>query len=140
MPEAWKEGEPVNVPFASLINKSGNTVTLHTEQFRMLTTASDYGIFVEPPAFRLSYAGLICRTFDSVTIAVTAQHTVWVLISGRLSEQGFVRLLTAAAEARMQALSGRQAKATLSFVPCRQERRWTSLKRKEPSEEEPRHV
>ena len=122
MPEAREEREPACVPFASLINKSGNTVTLHTERpFRMLSTASD------GPGFswsrRLSgsaAAGLICRTFDSVTIAVTAQYTVWVLISGRLSEQGFVRLLTAAAEARMQALSGRQAKATLSFVPCRQ--------------------
>ncbi|WP_434787555.1 ABC transporter ATP-binding protein [Bacillus velezensis] len=115
MPEAQEEREPVNVPFASLINKSGNTVTLHTERpFRMLSTASD------GPGFswsrRLSgsaAAGLICRTFDSVTIAVTAQHTVWVLISGRLSEQGFVRLLTAAAETRMQALSGRQAKGDI---------------------------
>ncbi len=44
---------------------------------------------------------------------MTAQYTVWVLISGRLSEQGFVRLLTAAAEARMQALSGRQAKGDI---------------------------
>ena len=42
MPEAQEEREPVNVPFASLINKSGNTVTLHTERpFRMLSTASD---------------------------------------------------------------------------------------------------
>ncbi len=76
MPEAQEEREPVNVPFASLINKSGNTVTLHTERpFRMLSTASD------GPGFswsrRLSgsaAAGLICRTFDSVTIAVTAQR------------------------------------------------------------------
>lgn len=42
MPEAREEGEPAGVPFASLINKSGNTVTLHTERpFRMLSTASD---------------------------------------------------------------------------------------------------
>ncbi|QHC13082.1 ATP-binding cassette domain-containing protein [Bacillus velezensis] len=117
MPEAREEREPAGVPFASLINKSGNTVTLHTERpFRMLSTASD------GPGFswsrRLSgsaAAGLICRTFDSVTIAVTAQYTVWVLISGRLSEQGFVRLLTAAAEARMQALSGRLAKGDIAI-------------------------
>lgn len=42
MPEAQEEREPAGVPFASLINKSGNTVTLHTERpFRMLSTASD---------------------------------------------------------------------------------------------------
>ncbi|QBG57767.1 iron ABC transporter ATP-binding protein [Bacillus amyloliquefaciens] len=110
-PEVREERESVTVPFASLINKSGNTVTLHTDRpFRMLSTASDGSGFSW--SRRLSgsaAAGLVCRTFDSVTIAVTAQHTVWALISGRLSEQGFVRLLTAAAEARMQALSGMQA-------------------------------
>ncbi|MCZ4248100.1 ATP-binding cassette domain-containing protein [Bacillus amyloliquefaciens] len=110
-PEVREEREPITVPFASLINKSGNTVTLHTDRpFRMLSTASDGSGFSW--SRRLSgsaAAGLICRTFDSVTIAVTARHTVWALISGHLSEQGFVRLLTAAAEARMQALSGMQA-------------------------------
>ncbi|QOQ54428.1 ABC transporter ATP-binding protein [Bacillus amyloliquefaciens] len=110
-PEVREERESVTVPFASLINKSGNTVTLHTDRpFRMLSTASDGSGFSW--SRRLSgsaAAGLICRTFDSVTIAVTAKHTVWALVSGRLSEQGFVRLLTAAAEARMQALSGMQA-------------------------------
>ncbi|KXZ17633.1 ATP-binding cassette domain-containing protein [Bacillus nakamurai] len=111
-----KGAEPV--PFSSLINKSGNTVTLHTDQpLRILSTAADGSGFSWSRRL-MSTCGekesdYVCLTFDSVCIAMTAHHSLWVLISGSLSDQAFARFLMAASEARAQALCGKQAKGDI---------------------------
>ncbi|MBT2574746.1 ATP-binding cassette domain-containing protein [Bacillus sp. ISL-51] len=118
VPEDGDEKGPVSVPFSSLINKRGNTVTLHTDRpLRLLSTAAD-GTGFSWSRRLVSACGdkendYVCRTFDSVCIAVTAHHSLWVLVSGSLSDQAFARLLMAASEARTQALFGKQAKGDI---------------------------